>query len=247
MPMYQGNYVAPVWINNMAPAIDDTELLAMSGTIQASQILKGSGPPTQYTSGVPGQRYADVSTTPPTIYKLVTAATDANVWTAEGDANGNLALDYDPTATYDTGEYCIHAGKLYKAKMDINPAEAWTEAHWDRAYLADDVCGIAEAVDELTAEMETKATPPDVGSITMSGTWTGSASPYSQTVTVTGATVTAKSKVDIQITAAQMESLISDGVTGLVIENNNGTLTAYAVGAAPSAAMTVQCTVEETI
>ncbi|MBO5918760.1 MAG: hypothetical protein J6Q14_08350 [Oscillospiraceae bacterium] len=239
MPMYQGNYVAPVWINNMAPAIDDTELLAMSGTIQASQILKGSGPPTQYTTGVPGQRYADVSTTPPTIYKLVTAAEDANVWTAEGDANGNLALDYDPTATYDTGEYCIHAGKLYKAKMDINPAEAWTEAHWDRAYLADDVFNLTETV-------ATKATPPDVGSITMSGTWTGSASPYSQTVTVTGATVTANSKVDLQLTAAQIASLISDGVTGMVIENNNGTLTAYAVGAAPSAEMTVQCTVEET-
>lgn len=172
MPMYQGNYVAPVWINNMAPAIDETELLAMSGTIQASQMLTGSGPPTQYTSGVAGQRYADVSTTPPTIYRLVTAAEDANVWVPDA---------------------------------------------------------------------------PRVGSIALSGTWTGAASPYSQTVTVTGTAVTASSKVDLQPTAAQIASLISDGVTGLVIENNAGTLTAYAVGAAPSAAMTVQCTVEETI
>lgn len=238
--MYQGNYVAPVWINNMAPPINETELLAMSQTIQGSQILKGAGAPTQYTSGVAGQRYADMSTTPPTIYKLVTAAEDANVWTVETDANKNLALDYDATSTYDEGQYCIHEGKLYKANQDIDPAEAWTSAHWDRAYLAHDVANLAEAV-------AAKANPPVVGSITLSDTWTGTASPHSQTVTVTGATVTANSKVDLQPTAAQIESLISDGVTGLVIENNNGTLTAYAVGAATTAEMTLQCTVEETI
>lgn len=240
MPMYNGNYVAPVWIDGMAPAINDTELLAISGTLQNSQILTGNGAPTQYTSGVAGQRYADTSTTPPTIYKLVTAAEDANVWEADEDANGNLALDYDETATYDEGDYCIRLGLLYRANQDIDPAEAWTSAHWDRAYLADNVANLAEAV-------AAKANPPAVGSVTLSDTWTGSASPYSQTVTVTGATVTANSRVDLQPTAAQIASLISDGVTGLVIENNNGTLTAYAVGAETTAEMTVQCTVEETI
>lgn len=317
--MYQGNYVAPVWINNMAPAINDTELLAMSQTIQGSQILKGAGAPTQYTSGVAGQRYADMNTTPPTIYRLVTAAEDANVWTAEADANKNIALDYDPESTYDSGQYCIHGGNLYKANQDISTAEAWTVAHWTRAYLADDLSAherddqnphhvtaaqtgaisgsviatvessttaskaytvedylilsgvlykvtapiaqggtitvgtnvsaavLGDDVAGIAAAVASKATPPDIGSITLSTTWTGAASPYSQTVTVTGATVTASSKVDIQLTAAQIASLISDGVTGLVIENNNGTLTAYAVGAATSATMTVQCTVEETI
>ena len=37
----------------------------------------------------------------------------------------------------------------------------------------------------------------------------------------------------------------ADGVAALWVENNNGTLTAYALGAAPSAAMTAQCTVTE--
>lgn len=83
-----------------------------------------------------------------------------------------------------------------------------------------------------------------LGSISLSSSWSGSG-PYSQTVTVTGATVTANSKVDIQLTASQISSLISAGVTGMVIENNAGTLTAWAVGASPSA-MTAQCTVEET-
>lgn len=87
------------------------------------------------------------------------------------------------------------------------------------------------------------AEPVQVGSISLSSSWSG-AGPYSQTVTVTGATVTASSKVDIQLTAAQIASLISAGVTGLVIENNAGTLTAWAIGASPSA-MTVQVTVTE--
>lgn len=85
--------------------------------------------------------------------------------------------------------------------------------------------------------------PPKAGSISLSGTWSGSG-PYTQTVTVTGATVTASSKVDVQLTAAQIATLITAGVTAMVIENNNGTLTAYAVGAKPSA-MTVQVTVTE--
>lgn len=88
------------------------------------------------------------------------------------------------------------------------------------------------------------AEPTQIGSISLSASWSGSG-PYSQTVTVTGATVTANSKVDIQLTAAQIANLIAAGVTGMVIENNNGTLTAWAVGASPSA-MTMQCTVEET-
>lgn len=96
----------------------------------------------------------------------------------------------------------------------------------------------------LTASDVGAAVPPDIGSISLSATWTGAASPYTQTVTVSGATVTANSKVDLQLTAAQIASLILAGVTGLIIENNNGTLTAYAVGAM-TGAMTVQCTVTE--
>ena len=138
MPIYNGNYVAPVWVNNQPPAINETELLAMSQTIQSSQILHGSGAPTQYTSGIAGQRYSDTSTTPPTIYKLKAAAEDANVWELD-DSEGNIALDYSSSATYSEGDYCIYAGALYKAAQDISTAESWTAAHWQRALVADDL------------------------------------------------------------------------------------------------------------
>lgn len=97
---------------------------------------------------------------------------------------------------------------------------------------------IALGASDVGAEAEIQ-----LGSISLSATWSG-AGPYYQAVTVTGANVTANSKVDIQLTAAQIAGLISAGVTGLVIENNNGTLTAYAVGA-QTGATTIQVTVTE--
>ena len=84
----------------------------------------------------------------------------------------------------------------------------------------------------------------NAGSVTLSLSWSGNG-PFTQTVTVTGTTVTSNSKVDLQPTAAQLTQLMTDGVTALIIENNNGTLTAYALGAAPSTAMTIACTVTE--
>lgn len=86
---------------------------------------------------------------------------------------------------------------------------------------------------------------PTAATISLSSTWSGS-DPYYQTVTVSGATVTANSKVDLQPSETQLATLINSGVTSLLIKNNNGTLTAYALGAKPSS-MTVQCTVTEVI
>lgn len=85
--------------------------------------------------------------------------------------------------------------------------------------------------------------------ITLSLSWSGNG-PFTQTVYPNSyilwtSGITAKSRIDLQPTAAQLTQLITDGVTALTIENNNGTLTAYALGAAPSTAMTIACTVTE--
>lgn len=85
-----------------------------------------------------------------------------------------------------------------------------------------------------------------VYSVSLPLSWVDSGSGYhSEAVTVTGATITGSSKVDLQPGAAAIQQMISDGVLALYIENNNGTLTAYAVGAAPTAALALQCTVTE--
>ena len=106
--------------------------------------------------------------------------------------------------------------------------------------------GIPDSDIASASTWNSKATKPDMATVAISATWSGSG-PYTQTVTVSGATVTANSKVDLQPNADQIAQLIEDGVQALYIANNNGTLTAYAVGAETSAAMTVQCTVTEVI
>lgn len=71
--------------------------------------------------------------------------------------------------------------------------------------------------------------------------WTGNG-PYTQTVTISGATISSNTKVDLQPDATAITQMLSDGVMALYIDNNSGTLTATAVGAAPTANMTIQCT-----
>ena len=72
--------------------------------------------------------------------------------------------------------------------------------------------------------------------------WTGSG-PYTQTVTITGITV--NSKVDIQIDETALVVLIDSGTSAMWIENNNGTLTAKALGEKPNANLSVQVTITE--
>ena len=78
--------------------------------------------------------------------------------------------------------------------------------------------------------------------IALSASWTGSG-PYTQTVTVSGGT--ANSIISLQPSPAQAAQLIQDGVQVLQIDNNNGTFTATAIGAAPSSALTLQATRRE--
>ena len=85
---------------------------------------------------------------------------------------------------------------------------------------------------------------PKTGTVTLSTTWSGNG-PYTQTVTVTGVSITNYSKVDIQPDATAIQQMIDDEVAAIYISNTNGTLTAYAVGAAPTVAMTLQVTVME--
>lgn len=80
--------------------------------------------------------------------------------------------------------------------------------------------------------------------LSLSTSWSG-ANPYTQTATLSGYTTTLHTKVDLQPNATVISQLINDGVEALYIENNNGTLTAYAVGAAPTTSLTLQVTVTE--
>ena len=74
-------------------------------------------------------------------------------------------------------------------------------------------------------------------SITLTTNWSGSSSPYTQTVTISG--ITTNSKVDLQPDAVVIQQMIDDGIVAMNIVNNNGVLTAYAVGEKPTVEMIV--------
>lgn len=85
------------------------------------------------------------------------------------------------------------------------------------------------------------ATPKKITLTLAAASWTGTASPYTQTVTITGGS--AATQVDMQADNAVITQLLNDGTSALYVANNNGTFTAYAVGEKPTANLTVQCTV----
>lgn len=85
---------------------------------------------------------------------------------------------------------------------------------------------------------------PKKTSITLtSASWTERNGAYQQTVTLEGGT--ASCVVALQPSIEQSVSLQNDGVTVLQVDNDNGTFIAKAVGAAPTADMTIQATIME--
>lgn len=73
-----------------------------------------------------------------------TETSDAR-WIVSGDVAGsggggddhNLADAYDPSATYNIGDYCIYSNDLYFCTTKITTAEAWNSSHWTQVTVTD--------------------------------------------------------------------------------------------------------------
>lgn len=83
-----------------------------------------------------------------------------------------------------------------------------------------------------------------LGSVVLSAAGWSTEEPYSQAAALAG--LTAGSLVTLHPTAAQLMALQEAGVTALTAANANGTLTVYALGAAPAADLTLQITITAT-
>ena len=83
-----------------------------------------------------------------------------------------------------------------------------------------------------------------LGSVVLSAAGWSTEEPYSQAAALAG--LTAGSLVALHPTAAQLMALQEAGVTALTAANANGTLTVYALGAAPAADLTLQVTITAT-
>ena len=112
------------------------------------------------------------------------------------------------------------------------------------ALNAENLNALCNEVEELSGAVPDKQEQIDKLTLTLTAAgWTGSASPYTQGVTITGGTAT--SQADIQADATAIQQMLDDGTNAIYIANNNGTFTAYAVGEKPTADMIVQVTVYE--
>ena len=101
----------------------------------------------------------------------------------------------------------------------------------------------AEELDEASEKVLNGSLSTKKVSITLSTNWTGDASPYTQTVTISD--TTANSKVDLQPDATAIAQMADDGTVALYIANVDGVLTANAVGEKPTVALTIQATITE--
>lgn len=96
-----------------------------------------------------------------------------------------------------------------------------------------------------TAEEGTGIVPvlPRITTISLpKASWTGSSEPYKQVVNVN--TVTSATKIDMQPTAQQIVSLQNAEIS-LMVENNGGVVTCYAIGNKPTVDYTMQVLLQE--
>ncbi len=100
-----------------------------------------------------------------------------------------------------------------------------------------------QRIDETNTALSQKAGTTKKTTVTLSTNWAGNASPYTQAITISG--TTSNSKVDLQPDATAIEQMADDGTLALYIANDNGILTAYAIGEKPTAGLTIQATITE--
>jgi len=89
-----------------------------------------------------------------------------------------------------------------------------------------------------------------IGSIFLGTEWTETeegSGIFTQSVSVPGITISDRSMINIQPDATTLKAMLDGGVYSLTVSNDSGSLTAYAIGAVPLEAITVQCTVVDAI
>ena len=78
----------------------------------------------------------------------------------------------------------------------------------------------------------------------LAGAWIGASHPYSQVVACNG--VNANSKLDLQPTPIQIAAL-QDAEISLMLTNNNGVVTAWAIGNKPTSDYTMDVLITEVV
>ena len=163
------------------------------------------------------------------------------------DENGNIIFTVDSNGAHTTelmlnGENIrdIVGNKVEASEnngsIKIDGVDTKVYTHPDKHSISD-VDGLQDALaGSGGAKTKTISLP--------SNSWTGASAPFSQIVTIDG--VTANSKVDLQPSIEQLISLQNENVS-LVVANNNGVVTVYALNYKPSVDFNMQTLISEVI
>ena len=173
-----------------------------------------------------------------TALDLDEAATPSDAWEAVLAliATKQDALTFDNTPTEGSqnpaksgGIYTALSGKQDALTFDTEPTPGSTNPVTSG--------GVADAIAGAKTSMATVTIP--------NSAWSGT-EPHTASITVAGYTVTPNTRVDVACNYQTLSDLAFAGVSTLFVENNSGTLTAYAVGAVPTSSVTVTALLYET-
>lgn len=144
---------------------------------------------------------------------------------------------------FHTDAYAIAVRNGYKGTeaewlASLNGEDGYTPVKGKDYFTEADINAMVDAVRK-------KATPARISEVTLRASgWTGSASPYSQIVTVNG--VTENDQVDLTPSVEQL-AVFHEKDLAFVTENDGGVVTVYAVGQKPTNDYTIQVTLTEVV
>lgn len=136
---------------------------------------------------------------------------------------------------YTDGDFYYYNNTLYIYDNSKPSGSKWVEIETGGSYTAGDGIDIINSTISVDDTISRK--PEQVSFYTSATSWTSSDGVFSQQISIIYDT-TSNTSVDIRPTANNLKQLMTDGVSALWVENNNGTLTAKCLGNKPSVNMT---------
>ena len=144
--------------------------------------------------------------------------------------NGNQADLYSPDETYTAGRLVINNNALWKAKQDIDVAEAWTPEHWNPTTLAAELSAVNSSMNVTDVQIEETITL-STNRVKKSGNVISGAVGFTKSTTgwVTIGTIAAAPFAQYDFPLIRN----NDGLhIGILRISENGTISAYSVDAA---------------
>lgn len=163
------------------------------------------------------------------------------------ESNGTITIELIDQVTTAVGRCKCDVCLMYNTEVlsttqfiiDVKPIPNVAEL----VVSSDDFRTLINAIAEIE-DIESSVVD-NVATLTLPTNWSGN-NPYTQTISVSGYTVTANTRVDLMCNAETINAMAECGTNIIYVVNNNGTLTAYALGAAPNVSLTVQAVLSET-